>query len=121
VSDGQLRASFERIVPEDGISTAAFDVQPALPWHGFRRSDRNPNVFAAGRIARLKFDLMPTAWVFARGHRIRIAIAGADSPTFELHPLLAGAKQAGLPPPMFDIHRGSNEGSYVELPIVPAK
>ena len=118
VTDGQLRASFEGVVSEDRISTAPFNVQPALPWHGFRQSDRNSKVFAAGRIAKLKLDLMPTAWVFGRGHRIRVAIAGADSPTFELHPLLEAARDAGSPPPTYDIHRGGADTSYVELPIV---
>ena len=32
-----------------------------------------------GKPERLRFALIPTSWTFARGGRIRIAIAGADA------------------------------------------
>lgn len=121
VTDGQLRASFERTQSEDAIVTgSAFDVKPALPWHGFRQSDHNPNVFAKGRVAKLSIDLMPTSWVFKRGHRVRVSIAGADFPTFRLNPALASNNDPSsvAAAPTYDIQRGA-QMSFVELPVIP--
>lgn len=120
VTDGQLRASFAALESEDRISTTPFDVKPELPWHGFRESQRNAAVFANGRIAKLTIDLMPTAWTFRAGHRLRIAIAGADWPTFQLNPSLAPGNDPARvkTPPEFVVHRGGAELSWVELPVI---
>jgi uncharacterized protein len=121
VSDGQLRASFEKTRSEDTIAHGKpFDVKPALPWHGYARTDRNDRVFANGRVAKLTIDMMPTSWLFRRGHRIRIAIAGADWPTFALNPALAPKNDpsAVTRMPTFDVHRGVDM-SFVELPVIP--
>jgi putative CocE/NonD family hydrolase len=120
VTDGQLRASFEAVQSENAIAHGkAFDVKPALPWHGFRQRDRNLNVFANGRVAKLKIDLMPTSWVFQKGHRIRVAINGADFPTFQLNPTLVpnNDPKSVSSPPTYDIHRGA-QMSFVELPVI---
>lgn len=120
VSDGQLRASFATTLLEDKIVFGkSFDVKPKLPWHGYGRAAQDRQVFARGRVAKLTFDLMPTAWVFQSGHRIRVAIAGADWPTFRLNPVLAPnndpASRSSMP--TYDIHRG-HELSFIELPVV---
>lgn len=85
VSEGQLRADFHRLHPTQGIVAAGakLRVKPALPYHGYRKSDHDPAPLADGRTVSLEIDLMPVAWVFKAGHRIRLSLAGADEGTFE--------------------------------------
>ena len=57
----------------------------------------------------LEMALLPTSWIFAKGSRLRLAIAGADS----LH-------YAQVPhgrPPRFEIGCGGAAGSTIELPM----
>jgi putative CocE/NonD family hydrolase len=127
VTDGQLRASFWKQAANDTMVNTGpgrrLDVKPELPWHGFTRAGQDPEVFAHGRVATLKFDLMPTAWLFRKGHRIRVAIAGADWPTFQLHPLLSPQNQPQAPDnlsPTINVHRTKARPSWISLPVIPA-
>ena len=85
-------------------------VQPALPWHGYRKTDFDPAPFANGKVVRLVFDMMPVSWVFHAGHRIRLSLAGADQDSFE--PSLGSSK------PVWHVHRGAGQ-SVLLLPWVP--
>lgn len=119
VSEGQLRANYHRPRPIETMLAAparGFGVKPLLPWQGFDQADYDPAPFADGRELRLRFDLMPTSWVFRKGHRIRISIAGADSPSFAIHPGLADAARKGEAP-VWTLRRGA-EGSSVVLPVI---
>ena len=76
------------------------------------------------RLVQAVIDLNPTSWIFKPGHRIRISIAGADWPTFRLHPELAPSNQPDHPenilPTMF-AYRGWALPSHIELPIVSGR
>jgi predicted acyl esterase len=64
--------------------------------------------------------MVPVSWVFKQGHRIRIAIAGADHINFELNPgLVPGGKPEDAPPTTMTFHRTAAYPSHVELPIIP--
>ncbi len=112
VTEGQLRADFHRLRPAQLIahSDARLRVLPALPYHGFRKEDRDAAPLANGRKLRLDFDLMPTSWVFEAGHRIRLSLAGADDGSFVTAP---DADRA-----VWRVQRGAGE-STLELPWVP--
>jgi putative CocE/NonD family hydrolase len=117
VTEGQLRANYFRL-KRGGSAPGA---RPALPWHGFALADYAPRPFAGGRPLRLKLDLMPTAWLFRKGHRIRLSLAAADWPSFALHPGLSPANDpAGVRAPVWTIHRGPGL-SAVTLPVVPER
>jgi hypothetical protein len=123
VTDGQLRASFATLRPIQSVLPAQAKVRvgPNLPWHGYTRADRIAAPFADGAQRRLTIDLMPTSFVFRKGHRIRIAIAGADWPTFALHPQLAPQNDpvaAAGSAPTLGVHRGGSTASFVQLPVV---
>jgi putative CocE/NonD family hydrolase len=101
VTDGCLRAS-ARAVGE------APDRFPG-PFHSDGVADPQPLV--PGEVAEIAFDLFPVSWLFNAGHRIRIAISGADRDNFvpvaeDQHPRLR-------------VHRGGARPSAVELPVVP--
>jgi putative CocE/NonD family hydrolase len=120
VADGVLRANFNRLKPNDDmLAVATIKAKPALPWHGFRQADYQAAPLAGGRTVELTFDLMPTSWVFRKGRRIRVSIAGADHPSFRIHPALsANDDPATATPVTLTVHRGA--GSYIDLPVIPA-
>ncbi len=78
------------------------------PSHSFRRVDARPLV--PGEPAEIAFEMFPTSYRFAKGHRIRLAIALADRDHFALIP-------AGRPP-RIQVLRGKATLSRVSLPIV---
>jgi uncharacterized protein len=62
---------------------------PLGPRHRFLRADAEPLV--PGQPTEVAFSLFPTSVVLNKGHRIRLAIAGADASMFQHCP-------AGGPP-----------------------
>ena len=63
-----------------------------------------------GRAEEIVITLLPTAWRFAKGSRIRLAIAGADSYHY-------GQVPHGRPP-VFTITRAA---SFIDLPLRSAE
>lgn len=101
VTEGQLRAVHRR------LSDAPPPYRQAVPYRTFQRSDAQPLV--AGEIAELTFDLLPTSYLFRPGHRIRVAIAGADADHFAILP-------GG--PPTVCVHRSRLHASHIDLPVI---
>ena len=103
ITEGQLRALHRKVSDE---------APPYVihgPYHSFLRKDGMPLV--PGEVARLAFELMPTSVVFQAGHRIRIAIAGADKDTFRRIPEEGSAT--------IRVHRSTNYPSRIILPVIP--
>ena len=73
------------------------------------RDDAEPLV--PGEPAELTFQLWPTSVLFRAGHRIRVAIAGADAGTFERLPA------EGTPTIRVEVAGAS----FLELPVVRAR
>jgi putative CocE/NonD family hydrolase len=80
-----------------------------LPYHTFARADARP--MRPGQIETVSFQLQPIAALVRQGHRLRLAIAGADADLFD--PLPAEG-QATL-----TVHRNARAMSMLELPVVP--
>jgi putative CocE/NonD family hydrolase len=99
VTDGCLRASAR--------SLAAAPYWFAGPFHPFAQADPEPLV--PGEVAELAFDLFPVSWLFRAGHRVRIAISGADTDSF--------VPVAQDQSPLLRMHSGPNHLSRVELPV----
>jgi len=122
VTEGHMRAGWHRLHDDDAQAGGVVNVLPDLPWHGYMKGGYDTNVLAGGNKVELRFDLMPTSWLFKKGHRIRVAIAGADFPDFELNPVLSPendpAKAAATD---FTVYRGAGCLSRIELPVIPSK
>ncbi|MDE2403568.1 MAG: CocE/NonD family hydrolase [Sphingomonadales bacterium] len=69
VTEGRLKASLRK------LGTAPWAL-PAIPWHRAFAEDAEP--LHPGEPARLQFDVMPTSWTFAAGHRIQFTLTGSD-------------------------------------------
>ncbi|UCH35851.1 MAG: CocE/NonD family hydrolase [Armatimonadota bacterium] len=126
VTEGQLRAGFAALRDNDRIiagGKSGIDVLPDLPWHGYEKADYTDRALAGGAVVALVIDFHPTSWVFRKGHRIRVAIACADYPTYQLHPKLSTGNDPGDDDnivPTITVYRDDAHPSHVELPVIPA-
>ena len=80
----------------------------AMPYRTFRRRDAVP--VPVGEVVEYTFGLLPTSVLFRKGHKIRVAIAGADRETFARIP------EKGTP--TFTISRNRDQQSFIQLPVV---
>lgn len=125
VTEGLLRAGFNGLYDNDTMimrGEYGIDVLPELPWHGYEESQYNPNVFADGNVVHLTVDLLPTSWVFKEGHSIRVSIACADWPTFEILPELSPTNDPADPNnivPVITVFRDDDHPSNILLPVIP--
>lgn len=103
ITEGQLRAIHRR------LSDTPPPYWTVTPHRTFKRADAAP--LPIGETVLLQFALLPTSVLIRRGHRIRVALAGADKGTFGRVPS-TGA-------PCWSISCGSAGFSHIELPIVP--
>jgi putative CocE/NonD family hydrolase len=103
VTEGMLRALHrkERTAPDHHKVIG--------PYHSYARGDAAPLI--PGEVATLRISMLPTSWRVAAGHRLRLAISGADSDNF-------GQVPHGRPP-ILAIRRGGGRASSVSLPLRP--
>jgi putative CocE/NonD family hydrolase len=102
VTEGELRALHRKI----SADTPPYKI--AVPYHSFKKKDAMPLV--PGQVAELKFALQPTSVLIKKGHRLRIAIAGADKDTFVRIP------ETGVP--VIKFARNQQHASWIELPVI---
>ena len=76
-----------------------------------RNSHSRPEPLETGAVHELKFDLKAMSYVFAKGHRIQVAVAGADMPNAWPTP-----KRASI-----TLHRDGERPSHLVLPVVPVQ
>ena len=103
VTEGLLRALHRKESP------APDTYRTSWPFRSFRREDIAPLV--PGQAERIRIPLLPISWVFAKGSRIRLSIAGADAEHCVQVP-------HGRPPRL-TILRGGDRASALELPLRP--
>ena len=103
VAEGLLRIIYGK---EEQAKTMAY--KDAVPVKSYIREDAY-RFDTSEEIHQLHFDLLPCSYQFKKGHRIRIAIAGADVDHFKVF-----TKEE----PVYTIYRNQKYGSKVELPVV---
>lgn len=103
ITEGRLKASIRKL---DQAPWAL----PGLPWHRAFAEDAQP--LQPGVPARLQFDLMPTSWVFQKGHRIQFTFTGSDH--------RERARDPNSQPANITLISDKAHPSSVSLPIVPA-
>ena len=102
ITEGQLRAVMRKVADEPA------PYRKIGPHHSQLRADALPLV--PGEVAELDFELWATSVLIRQGHRLRIAIAGADKDTFARYPLDGGT-------PTITIERNVRYPSRVSLPM----
>jgi predicted acyl esterase len=101
VTEGELRALHRK------VSNEKAPYKMVGPYHSFLREDGQP--LKGGEVAEMKFSMLPISYLFKKGHRVRIAIAGADADQF---------RNMTNDEPQYTIHRSFKYPSRVELPVV---
>ena len=81
------------------------------PYHSFARRDATP--MPKGRAERVSIRILPTSALVKAGHRLRLAIAGADSAVF--------ARVSTEGTPTLTVHRGARDASVLSLPVVAGR
>lgn len=102
VTEGELRALHRK------LSDSHLEHLNRLPHRTFKRSDALPLIPGEG--AKLVFDFLPTSYQFKKGHRIRLALAGADQDHFA--PLSKKSRT-------LTIFHNRLQPSHLDLPVVP--
>jgi putative CocE/NonD family hydrolase len=100
VTEGVLRAIHRAEAP------APRNYRTTWPWRTFARGDAKP--MPIGEPQLLRFALLPTAWRFSAGSRIRLSIAGGDADHFVQTP-------HGRPP-LLTVLCGGDKATVLELP-----
>ena len=101
VTEGILRASHR------ASGKAPFE-NLHLPWHDHFKSGLQAIPF--GEPVEVVFDLLPTAYQFSKGKRIRVTVAFADADNFET-PVID-------PAPKVHLLRDKNHASFIQLPML---
>jgi putative CocE/NonD family hydrolase len=101
VTEGLLRAIHRAEAP------APRNYRTTWPWRTFARKDARP--MPTGEPQLLRFALLPIAWRFAKGSRLRLSIAGADADHFVQAP-------HGRPP-VLTVLSGAAQATMLELPV----
>lgn len=102
ITEGMLRGIHRKLSDETPPYVTS------QPYRTFKRADASP--LPPGEIVELTFGLLPTSVLIRRGHRIRVAIAGADKDTFVRIPV------QGVP--LLQISRTRHLASQIRLPVV---
>ncbi|HEY6981623.1 CocE/NonD family hydrolase [Reyranella sp.] len=100
VTEGVLRAVHRAEAP------CPANYRTSWPWRTFARKDMKPMPLGVPQL--LRFALLPVAWRFARGSRVRLSIAGADADHFVQTP-------HGRPP-LLEVVSGGEQASLLDLP-----
>jgi putative CocE/NonD family hydrolase len=79
-----------------------------VPYHTYKKEDSLP--LKPGEITEITFGLLPTSVLIRKGHRLRVAIAGADKDTFLRIPSEGN--------PVITIERNTRNASFIDLPII---
>ena len=124
-SDGAVHAYLEDVAPDGKVTyldegvfrmihrrevaPETLPYPPLGPAHSYLRRDAEP--LHPGEVATVRFALYPTSIVLRRGHRIRLALAGADAGLFQRYPA------AG--PVSWTVRRDRDRASFLELPVKP--
>ena len=101
VTEGNLRASHR------ALGKAAFE-NLGLPWHNHFQTELEP--IPLGEPVELVLDLLPTAYQFTKGRRVRLAITFADTDNFDT-PVID-------PAPQVQVLRDKMHPSFVQLPQI---
>lgn len=105
VTEGRLKASLRK------VDEAPWKMYAGVPWHRSYAEDAAP--LPVGQPTELELEIMPTSWVFRKGHRIQLTVTGFD-------PRERDRSSAGLASTI-TLHGGPAHPSAITLPVAPGR
>lgn len=119
--DGALFAYIEDVTPGGEVlyvtegmrrllhrSTGGQPYLDAVPNPSFNAADAAP--ITPGEATQVSFDLLPTSYLFRKGHKIRLGLCAGDKDNF---------KQVTREGAEFEILLGGIQGTTLEFPVMP--
>jgi predicted acyl esterase len=100
ITEGRLKSSLR------AEATPPFAV-PGTPWH--RGYAEDARVLQPGEYATLHFDLMPTAYIVPKDHRLQLTLMGADYRERARDPNTDGA--------VISVRSTSAEAAWLDVPV----
>jgi uncharacterized protein len=94
-----------RMIDRKEVDPATLPFPPRGPAHTYLRRDAEP--MTPGTPTTMRLSLYATSVLFRRGHRLRLALAGADSLNYRRYP--------GTGAPTWTVYRAS----FIDLPVRP--
>jgi putative CocE/NonD family hydrolase len=82
-----------------------------LPYHRAYREDAQP--LEPGKAVEAQIDLLPLSYRFAKGHRIQVAVSGADYRERD--------RKESNPVPQITLYSGGEHASSLQLPVRQAR
>ena len=96
-----------RVIDRKEVVPKSLPYEPLGPAHSFLRTDAEP--LTPAEPAEIRFSLYATSVLLRKGHRIRLALAGADASDFRRYPAEGT--------PTWTVYRGGRRASFVDLPV----
>jgi predicted acyl esterase len=96
-----------RVIDRKEVDPKGQRYEPLAPAHSFLHKDAEP--LTPGEATTIRFSLYPTSVLLHKGHRIRMALAGADASLFQRHPAEGT--------PVWTMYREARRASFIELPM----
>jgi putative CocE/NonD family hydrolase len=104
LTEGGLRLIHRKTVPNPYFETGR-------PYHSYTRADSAP--MNPGELAEVSFQLWPISALIAPGHRLRLAIAGADAAVFDQLPEEGDIN--------LTVQSGGDDGSTLMVPVIEGR
>jgi len=95
-----------RVIHRKLVDPKSLPYEPLGPAHSFLRTDAEP--LTPGETVEIRFSLFSTSVLLHMGHRIRVALAGADASLFQRFPAEGT--------PTWTVYRDAQRASFVDLP-----
>ncbi len=102
ITEGNLRLIHRK------VSSEKTPYKNFIPYRTYMKKDALPLV--PNEITEIKFGLHATSFLIKKGHRIRLAIAGADKETFMRYPTKGK--------PVITIERNKKFRSFIDIPVI---
>ncbi len=86
----------------------------------YRKARSRPRRLKPDKVYRFVIDLWPTAWRFAAGHRLRVALAGSNFPRFDRNLNTgAGPESSRMKVARNRVYHDAKHPTYLLLPVLP--
>jgi uncharacterized protein len=96
-----------RVIDRKEVDPKSLPYEPLGPAHSFLGKDAEP--LTPGEPAKISLALYPTSVLLRKGHRIRLALAGADTSAFQRY------RRNGRS--IWAVYRETQRASFLDLPV----
>lgn len=112
ITEGELRAVHRKLLPEVQAAVESCNHIPHTTLHSFLKCDAMPLV--PGNVEKVTIAMHPISVQVRAGHRLRVAVAGADNGNFDTKKCFSPQEQDNY---SFQVQRNAVHASHIDLPV----